>query len=175
MADARGAWNETGDKLTELGRKLKVHYETQHGTDGQQSRQELAEAARRVGTALQDAFEAIGTAARDKAVQADVKQVGQSLVDALGATLGQASEELRKALSERKGDAAAAARPAAPEPPEPPVAPVAPVAPMAPAPSAAPEPPEPPAPPVPPTVPPTVPPPASESENPPRVEPWGTP
>ena len=114
MADVRGAWNETGDKLTELGRKLKVHYEEQHGADGQQSRDELTDAARRVGGALQDAFEAIGTAARDKSVQADVKHVGQSLVEALGATLGQASEELRRAFSERKGDPGTTSAPAAP-------------------------------------------------------------
>lgn len=105
MADVRAAWNETGDKLSDLGRKLKVHYETQHGSEGQQAREELTDAARRLGSAVQDAFDAIGTAARDKAVQDDVKQVGQSLAEALGATLGQAADELRRALSERKGQA----------------------------------------------------------------------
>jgi len=105
MADVRGSWNETGEKLTELGRKLKIHYEQQHGDDGQESRRELVDAARRAGAAVQDAFEALGAAARDASVQADVRQVGQSLVEALGATLGQASEEVRRALSERKGDA----------------------------------------------------------------------
>jgi hypothetical protein len=112
MADARGSWNETGEKLTDLGRKLKVHYEAQHGTDSQQSRQELTDAAHRVGGALQDVFEALGAAAKDKAVQADVKQVGQSLIEALGATLGQASEELRRAFSERKGEAGPVPEPA---------------------------------------------------------------
>src|SRR5438128_31041 len=128
MADARGAWNETGEKLTELGRRLKVHYEAQHGAEGQQARQELAEAARRVGGAVQDAFEAIGTAARDKQVQQDVKQVGHSLLEALGATVGSASEEVRRALAERKGQAASAGS-AAPEPPvaaEPPATPAPP-------------------------------------------------
>jgi len=120
MADARGAWNETGDKLGELGRKLKAHYDGQHGPDGQAAKQELADAARRVGGAVQDAFEALGAAARDADVQSDVKQVGRSLVDALGATLGQASEEVRKAFAERRGepgpDAATPAEPAAPTP-----------------------------------------------------------
>jgi hypothetical protein len=112
MADARAAWNETGDKLTDLGRKLKVHYESQHGSDGQQTREELTDAARRLGSAVQDAFEVIGVAARDKAVQDDVKQVGQSLAEALGATLGQATEELRRAFSERKGPASGRKGPA---------------------------------------------------------------
>lgn len=113
MAEVRAAWNETGDKLTELGRKLKVHYDAQHGGEHEQTRQELVDAARRLGSAVQDAFEAIGTAARDKAVQDDVKQVGQSLAEALGATLGQAAEEVRRAFSERKGPAAT--RSAAPD------------------------------------------------------------
>ncbi|MDQ1286602.1 MAG: hypothetical protein QG622_167 [Actinomycetota bacterium] len=115
MADVRAAWNETGDKLSELGRKLKVHYDEQHGSEGQQTREELAEAARRLGGAVQDAFEALGTAARDKSVQDDVKQVGQSLAEALGATLGQATDELKRAFSERKGPASTVATPAATE------------------------------------------------------------
>lgn len=114
--DARGAWNETGEKLTDLGRKLKLHYAEHRGEDTQQARQELADAARRVGSALQDAFEALGAAARDKEVQSDVKNVGHSLLDALGATLGQASDDVRRAFSERKGDVRArAAREEAPE------------------------------------------------------------
>lgn len=109
MADLRGAWTETGEKLAELGRKLKVHYDEQHGADGQRSRQELTDAAHKVRGAIQDAFEALGAAARDSSVQADVRQVGQSLVEALGATLGQASDEVRRAFSERKGPSGAAA------------------------------------------------------------------
>src|SRR5450755_4356496 len=110
MADARSAWNDAGERLTELGQKLKTHYEQQHGTDGPQTREELAEAAKRLGGAVQDAFEAIGSAARDRSVQSEVKQVGQSVYDALGATFGQVSEELRRSFSATKGEAAAAAR-----------------------------------------------------------------
>jgi hypothetical protein len=161
MAEVRAAWNETGDKLTELGRKLKVHYDAQHGGEHEQTRQELVDAARRLGSAVQDAFEAIGTAARDKAVQDDVKQVGQSLAEALGATLGQATEEVRRAFSERKGPAAT--RPAAPDAPEAGAAPPA-------AEETAGEQPEETAGEQPGET-------AGEQpgENPPKVEPWGTP
>lgn len=161
MADIRAAWNETGDKLSELGHKLKVHYDTQHGGESEQTRAELAEAARRVGAAVQDAFEAIGTAARDKAVQDDVKQVGQSLAEALSATLGQATEEVRRVLSERKGsrgagsatpDSTGTAASAAPETGE---------APPSPDPLAG--------------EPPTGGTSTGDGENPPKVEPWGTP
>lgn len=148
MADVRAAWNETGDKLTDLGRKLKVHYEEQHGGESQQTREELADAARRLAAAVQDAFEAIGTAARDKSVQDDVKQVGQSLAEALGATLGQAAEELKRAFSERKGPGRTGPTDVPATPAEPAAEPIA-------EPSAV-EPGEP-------------------GEQPPKVEPWGTP
>ena len=108
MADARSAWNDAGERLTELGQKLKTHYEQQHGTEGEQTREDLADAAKRLGGAVQDAFEAIGKAAKDKSVQADVKQVGQSVYDALGATFGQVSEELKRSFAQTKGEAAAA-------------------------------------------------------------------
>jgi hypothetical protein len=160
MADARGAWNETGEKLTELGRKLKLHYEEQHG-EGQPTRQELADAARKVGSAVQDAFEAFGAAARDKTVQSDARAVGHSLAEALGATLGTASEELRRALSERKGDirhSTPASSP--PSPPAPSTSPTAssagdPMATEPPTPDAGPD--------------------GPDGQQPPKVEPWGTP
>ena len=104
MADARSAWNDAGERLGELGKKLKSHYEEQHGTEGAQTKEDLADAAKRVGSAVQDAFEALGAAAKDKSVKADVKQVGQSVYEALGATFGQVSEEVRRAFAERKGD-----------------------------------------------------------------------
>jgi hypothetical protein len=103
MADSRPAWNEAGERLQALGQKLKARYEEQHGTDTAQNRQELSDAAKRVGGTVQDAFEALSSAAKDKSVQADIKEVGQSLYEALGATFGQVSEELRKTFSERKG------------------------------------------------------------------------
>jgi hypothetical protein len=149
MADVRAAWNETGDKLSELGRKLKVHYDSQHGGESEQAREELTDAARKLGSAVQDAFEAIGTAARDRAVKEDVKQVGQSLAEALGATLGQAADELRRAFSERKGTAAGTT--AAPGTTE--------------AEAGAAEP----------VVEAGAKPPTGDGEEPPKVEPWGTP
>jgi len=139
MADARSAWNDAGERLGELGQKLKSHYAEQHTETSGPSKEELAAAAKRVGGAVQDAFEALGSAAKDKSVQADVKQVGQSVYEALGATFGQISEEVRRAFAERKGEAVYDRVPEAttPEPAAPP-APPAPAAPPAPPTAAAP-------------------------------------
>jgi hypothetical protein len=116
MPDPRAAWNDAGERLSELGQKLKSHYAQQHGTDSAQATEELADAARRLGGAVQDAFEALGVAAKDKEVQADVKQVGQSLYDALGATFGQVSEELRRSFSAGQGSSRTAPAEAGHEP-----------------------------------------------------------
>ena len=153
MADPRAAWNDAGERLSELGQKLRTHYEQQHGVEGAQATEELADAARRLGGAVQDAFEALGVAAKDKTVQADVKQVGQSIYDALGATFGQVSEELRRSFAAGKGPSAPAPGETAAKPPAEPDEPAADAAG-----GTAADTPEGPA-----------------GEAPPKIEPWGTP
>jgi hypothetical protein len=104
MTDARSAWNETSEQLTALGAKLGAHYEKQHGKDGEQARAQTEDAIKRLGEAVQDAFEAVGAAARDEAVRQDVKQVGRSLVGALDVTFREVSHEIRKVLDRSSGD-----------------------------------------------------------------------
>ena len=98
MTDAKSAWADTGEQLTSLGSKLGAHYEKQRGTDGAQARAETEEALKRLGQAVQDAFEAVGAAAKDEAVRQDVKQVGRSLASALDVTFRQISSEIRQAF-----------------------------------------------------------------------------
>jgi hypothetical protein len=105
MTDARSAWNETGEQLTALGAKLGAHYQAQHGTDGEKARAQTEEAIKRLGEAVQDAFDAVGTAARDEAVRQDVKQVGRSLIGALDVTFREVSNEIRKVLDRSSTDA----------------------------------------------------------------------
>jgi hypothetical protein len=104
MTDAKSAWTETGDQLTALGAKLGAHYEKQRGTDGEQAREQTDEAIKRLGDAVQDAFEAVGAAARDEEVRQDVKQVGRSLIGALDVTFREVSQEVRKAFDRSPGD-----------------------------------------------------------------------
>jgi hypothetical protein len=98
MTDAKSAWNDAGDRLSGLGLKLKLHYEQQRGMDSAEAKAEMRDALHRLTAAMDGAFEAIGTAARDDAVKSDVKQVGQSLATALGATFTQVSGELQRAF-----------------------------------------------------------------------------
>jgi hypothetical protein len=100
MADVHKAWVDAGDALSGLGLKLKLHYEVQRS----EPPGAVESAVARLGAAVQDVFDAMGEAAQDEAVRADVERVGQSLTDALSATFGEVSVEVRRAF-DRKGDA----------------------------------------------------------------------
>ena len=102
-AEIKAAWNEAGERLSGLGAKLKQHYAEQQGAEPEQAGTEVKEAVKRLGTAVQDAFEAIGHAAQDDAVKRDVKDVGQSVASALGATFTVIGDEVRRAFETTKG------------------------------------------------------------------------
>jgi ElaB/YqjD/DUF883 family membrane-anchored ribosome-binding protein len=167
----RSTWSEAGERLNSLGSSLKAHYARQRGEEAEHSREELNAAVRKLTTAVQDAFEAVGSAAKDPEVKDEVKKVGQSVGQALGVTFNEVSEDLRKAFSQRKGDVGQS--PSTGAGPSATAGPAATAAPAA-------------------TAPPTPPAPAdpdvgpqqtsggqasgrSDGEEPPRVEPWGTP
>jgi len=103
MADTKAAWDDAGRKLSGLGGKLKQHYEQQRGAESEQAKAEVEDAVKRLADVLEDAFDAIGAAAKDPAVKDDVKQVGRSLTDALGASFADLSEEVRAAFQRRRG------------------------------------------------------------------------
>ena len=96
MTDAKSAWHETSEQLTALGSRLGAHYEKQRAADGEQGRAQTDEAIKRLGNAIQDAFDAVGAAAKDDAVRQDVKQVGRSLITALDVTFREVSDEVKK-------------------------------------------------------------------------------
>lgn len=91
MTNSKEAWDEVGNRVAALGLKLKLHYE-------QAESDEVQTALRKLGDALDSAFEAVGSAVKDPAVRDDAIGVGKSLVDALGVSLQDAGEELRAAV-----------------------------------------------------------------------------
>jgi hypothetical protein len=103
MTDAKSAWHEASERFGSLGSKLKTHYELQRGQEADEAKAEVKDALHRLSGALEDAFEALGKAAKDDAVKTDVKQVGQSLATALGATFTEVSGELQRAFAKRGG------------------------------------------------------------------------
>lgn len=104
MSDARSAWNDAGERLTGLGASLKKHYEARHEADVEPEAKPVAEAFARVGEALQGAFDAMASAAKDPVVKDEVKQTGRSVADAMAATLSEVSEGVRRAFEGERGD-----------------------------------------------------------------------
>jgi len=93
MTDTKKAWDEVADSFDRLGLRLKLHYE-QAGTA-----QEEEEALQRLGTAIDQAFDALGNAARDPVVHTDVTALGHTLGDALGSSLAEISERLHQCFA----------------------------------------------------------------------------
>jgi Flp pilus assembly pilin Flp len=115
MSDAKSAWEEVGSTFAGLGTKLKLHFEQVHSEETEGSTgderpadehaaesKEVKDALRKLGDALDGAFEALGNAAKDPAVKDDVRKVGQTLSGALSATFADVNEELRKAFKRNK-------------------------------------------------------------------------
>ncbi len=84
MEDARGPWNEVGDRLGSLALKLKLHAQEELTAE---RKAEARSAVERFGTTLQGAIDALGDAAKDPAVKEDAKAAGEALSTAVTATL----------------------------------------------------------------------------------------
>lgn len=95
MNDARAKWEQVGDQMSELGLKLKLHFEQAAGAERSEEEDRVREALRTLGDTVEQAFNALGTAARDDAVRTDVKDVGRSVVDALEASFAELGERMR--------------------------------------------------------------------------------
>lgn len=97
MPDVSSAWKDAGERFAALGSSLKAHFEERRdGETEREGEKATADAADKLRTAVQDAFEALGAAAKDPAVKDDVRRVGQSLAGALSATFAEVSQDLRR-------------------------------------------------------------------------------
>jgi len=112
MTDVRSAWKDAGERFAALGASLKAHYDQQRDDDAESTKKELNDAAKRFAGAIQDAVEALGAAAKDPTVKSDVRNVGTSLAGALSATFSEVSEDLRR-MAERQQAGKAGAEPPA--------------------------------------------------------------
>lgn len=115
MTDVSSAWKDAGERFAALGSSLKAHFEERR--DGQaagdvEGEKATADATDRFRSAVQDAFEALGAAAKDESVKDDVRRVGQSLAGALSATFAEVSQDLRR-VAEKSSASSSPSPPAA--------------------------------------------------------------
>ncbi len=152
MGDIGSAWKDTGERFAALGASLKAHYDTERDTDAAMAKRDLGEAARRFAGAVQEAVDALGAAAKDPAVQEDVRRVGTSLAEALAASFAEVTSDLRRMADATPGGDAQPEHSGTPAT-GPDMSPSTPPEPGAEAASR----------------------PSEGDETPPKVEPWGTP
>lgn len=112
MTDANDPWKAVRSKTESLGLKLKLHLEqevkqaegvaddqpTDDGTassaDDGAGRSDARAAIEDLASKVADAFDAVGDAAKDAAVRADVKDIGNLLKDALADTFTSVSSDV---------------------------------------------------------------------------------
>ena len=112
MADIQDSWKELASKAESLGLKLKLHLE-QDSTpeDGDGGFSDLADNASASGSRdpkalaeeaarkVQEAFDSLGSAAKDPAVHADAKDLGKLFKDAIMTTVGAVGSEVASKTS----------------------------------------------------------------------------
>jgi hypothetical protein len=93
MTDAGEAWADVGDRLSALSLKLKLHA----GEELSERKTEPDDGWARMRWAIEEVLEALGDAAQDPAVRADVCELTDAIVDAAKMS----ADELRSGLANR--------------------------------------------------------------------------
>jgi hypothetical protein len=97
MGDAKQAWDEVGDRFSDLGRALKQRYDANVAWNDE-DKQKVNDALRQIGDALDAGFTAIGESMRDPSMRDEMKQAGSAVGSAIAATFDTVAGEIRKAV-----------------------------------------------------------------------------
>lgn len=92
-------WHDLSQRVEALALKLKLHLEQSRDDS------EVTAAIARLRAAVDDAFDAAGTAVRDEAVREDVRAVGQLLGDAVTTTFAGVGDRVRDLFERPRTDA----------------------------------------------------------------------
>ena len=107
MDEVRDSWKQVASKVEALGLKLKLHLD-QEADDSVEVPEEgeMQSAFDKFSSQVNDAFDAFGNAARDDAVKADVREIGDLLKEALTDTWRAVGAEIsaRSKPADGRGD-----------------------------------------------------------------------
>lgn len=99
------AWHDVGERLDEIGDRLREHYRRLGGEEPSDA--EFRQAFRVLGSAFQRLMESFGSAFNDPETRESVKRAASSFASALSVTVGELGEELKRAVRPRREGAAA--------------------------------------------------------------------
>jgi hypothetical protein len=107
-SDSNQAWNEVERHFSDVGRRLKEHYEKLDAAKTTPAeRQKLDDALRSLTEQMDKAFTAVGDALRDPEAQESLRQGARSFGNAVAATFSDVGEEIRKRVGRRPPDGSA--------------------------------------------------------------------
>ena len=95
MAEAKDKWDDVGERFGEIGRHLKDRFDA-NAAFGADERDKVNDALRQLGDALDAGFTTIGETLRDPAMRDELKTAGSSVADAIGATLREVSDVIKR-------------------------------------------------------------------------------
>ena len=111
---SQDTWQDVKTKVEGLGLKLKLHLEQEQehdessaGETGGEAVKQAQAAIEEMGAKLQDAVNSLGNAAKDPAIRADLKDLGELLRDAMNETFSNVGAEVGGLLKKTKGEMAA--------------------------------------------------------------------
>ena len=87
------------EQLSSLGRKLRDTYQ-QSMTESPPDQDEIKAALRTLGNAWEKVAQAVGTAARDEEVKANMKRAATGFFEAVGAAFSELGAEIRRSRPE---------------------------------------------------------------------------
>jgi hypothetical protein len=97
MGDSRQAWDKVGEDLTDLGQRIKQHYQARPGQQRPDpaDRRKVEDALQQLRGSLEQVFTALGDTVRDPEFGQQSRKAAASLGDALSATFAEVSERIR--------------------------------------------------------------------------------
>jgi hypothetical protein len=115
MDETKRAWDEVGEGFVKLGRIISERYKNLGEERASQSDpaddRGVAEAIRRATEELDKAFTSLGDTLRDKDSQVNVRETGRKLSDAIKVTFTEVSDEVRRAVGNRRSSGTGDASP----------------------------------------------------------------
>jgi hypothetical protein len=97
MDESKAAWDQVGDRFTELGRRLKQQYQARaafgEGDEAEEDSAKVDAVLQKLTNALDATFTAIGDTMRDDDVKAQLKETAASFANAVTTTFNELSED----------------------------------------------------------------------------------
>jgi hypothetical protein len=97
MSETKAAWDEVGNRFTDLGKHVKDRYDANAGF-GDADKDKLNSALHEIRDALDAGFTALGDTLRDPAMRDELKGAGVAMADAIAATFNDVADALRSSV-----------------------------------------------------------------------------